>query len=223
MRRGGAWFAHRVGRPDQDGRRPGFAGRCVSPGRRPPSGNPQLRPLRQGTRVPGRLSERLAAHGGGTSRCALRLEQQIPELGSRRSRKVGAGGLRLRARRFARRGPRSGVTGALVCGDETLSDRELQKNRCELGDEILAHPLDDEYHRARSPRWDRVTVPFLSAANWGGQGLHPRGNFEGFVRAASKAKWLEADGIEHWTHFYTDYGRELQLRFFDHFLKGKGD
>jgi predicted acyl esterase len=28
-------------------------------------------------------------------------------------------------------------------------------------------------------------------------------------------------GIEHWTHFYTDYGRELQLRFFDHFLHGK--
>ena len=61
----------------------------------------------------------------------------------------------------------------------------------------------------------------LSAANWGGQGLHPRGNFEGFVRAASKDKWLEAHGIEHWTHFYTDYGRELQLRFFDYFLHGK--
>jgi hypothetical protein len=59
------------------------------------------------------------------------------------------------------------------------------------------------------------------AANWGGQGLHPRGNFEGFVRAASKQKWLEAHGIEHWTHFYTDYGRQLQLRFFDHFLHGK--
>ena len=28
-------------------------------------------------------------------------------------------------------------------------------------------------------------------------------------------------GIEHWTHFYTDYGRELQLRFFDYFLHGK--
>jgi predicted acyl esterase len=63
-------------------------------------------------------------------------------------------------------------------------------------------------------------VPFLSAANWGGQGLHPRGNFEGFLRAASKQKWLEAHGLEHWTHFYTDYGRRLQLRFFDHFLKG---
>ena len=64
-------------------------------------------------------------------------------------------------------------------------------------------------------------TPFLSAANWGGQGLHPRGNFEGFVRAAAKEKWLEAHGIEHWTHFYTDYGRLLQKRFFDYYLKGE--
>jgi len=28
-------------------------------------------------------------------------------------------------------------------------------------------------------------------------------------------------GIEHWTHFYTDYGRNLQKRFFDHYLKGE--
>ena len=118
------------------------------------------------------------------------------------------------------RGPRSPVNGLLVCGDETLSDAELAANRCSFGDEILAHPLDDEYHRARSPDWSRVTVPFLSAANWGGQGLHPRGNFEGFLRAASTEKWLEAHGLEHWTHFYTDYGRTLQRRFFDRFLKG---
>src|SRR5205807_7842258 len=51
----------------------------------------------------------------------------------------------------------------------------------------------------------------------------PRGNFEGFVRAAAKNKWLEVHGIEHWTHFYTDYGRQLQLRFFDHFLHGKNN
>ena len=119
------------------------------------------------------------------------------------------------------RGPRSRITEQLVCGDVTLPDRELQKNRADFGDEILAHPLDDDYHKARSPKWDKVTVPFLSAANWGGQGLHPRGNFEGFVRAASRDKWLEAHGIEHWTHFYTDYGRNLQLRFFDFHLKGK--
>lgn len=121
------------------------------------------------------------------------------------------------------RGPRSPATGDLVCGPETLTDEQLAANRADFGAEILAHPLDDEYHRERSPDWSKVTVPFLSAANWGGQGLHPRGNFEGFYRAASTQKWLEAHGIEHWTHFYTDYGRTLQLRFFDHFLKGTGD
>ena len=118
------------------------------------------------------------------------------------------------------RGPRSPVTGELVCGDVTLAEKELYDNRCDFGDDILAHPLDDAYHKARSAVWEKITVPFLSAANWGGQGLHPRGNFEGFVRAASKDKWLEAHGIEHWTHFYTDYGVKLQKRFFDHFLKG---
>ena len=119
------------------------------------------------------------------------------------------------------RGRRSRVHEGLVCGPYTLTEHELAKNRCDFGNEIRAHPLDDEYHRARSPKWEKVTVPLLSAANWGGQGLHPRGNFESFVRAASKQKWLEAHGIEHWTHFYTDYGRRLQKRFFDYFLKGE--
>jgi uncharacterized protein len=117
------------------------------------------------------------------------------------------------------RGKRSRVTGQLVCGPEVLDDATLAKNRCDFGAEIRAHPLDDAYHKARSPAWDKITVPILTAANWGGQGLHPRGNFEGFMRAASKEKWLEAHGIEHWTHFYTDYGRTLQRRFFDYTLK----
>jgi hypothetical protein len=119
------------------------------------------------------------------------------------------------------RGMRSRVHGELVCGPETLSEEELAKNRADFGSEIRAHPLDDKYHKDRSPVWSNIKVPLFSAANWGGQGLHPRGNFEGFVRAASKEKWLEAHGIEHWTHFYTDYGREQQRKFFDHFLHGK--
>ncbi len=119
------------------------------------------------------------------------------------------------------RGPRSRVTGAPVCGDETLSDSELADNRCAFGETILAHPLDDAYHRARSPVWDNITVPLLTAANWGGQGLHPRGNFEACTCAATRDKWLEVHGLEHWTHFYTDYGVRLQKRFFGHFLKGE--
>jgi predicted acyl esterase len=119
------------------------------------------------------------------------------------------------------RGRRSRVHGELVCGPETLSERELAKNRSDFGTEICNHPLDDDYHQARSPIWEKVTTPMLSAANWGGQPLHPRGNFEGFFQSASKKKWLEVHGIEHWTHYYTDYGVDLQKRFFGYFLKGE--
>lgn len=119
------------------------------------------------------------------------------------------------------RGYRSRVNGDRVSGPETLSDEELGANRCDLPQDILSHPLFDEYWRSRIPDWSKVTVPLLSSANWGGQGLHPRGNFDGFVRAASEQKWLEAHGLEHWTHFYTDYGVSLQKKFFGHFLKGE--
>jgi predicted acyl esterase len=118
------------------------------------------------------------------------------------------------------RGARSRATGEPVAGPETLSDEELAAARADFGAEIRAHPLDDEYHRARSADWPRITVPLLTAANWGGQGLHTRGNFEGFTRAASPGKWLEVHGLEHWTHFYTDYGVGLQKRFFACFLYG---
>jgi predicted acyl esterase len=66
-------------------------------------------------------------------------------------------------------------------------------------------------------------VPLLSCATWGGQGLHPRGNFEGYMGAASAQKWLEVHGGSHWAPFYTDYGVGLQKRFFDHFLKGENN
>lgn len=118
------------------------------------------------------------------------------------------------------RGPRSRVTGDLVAGPETLAPDELKKNRRDIVADALAHPFDDDYHKARTAELEKITVPFLSAANWGGQGIHPRGNFEAFMRASSKQKWLEAHGDAHWLEFYTDYGVRLQKRFFGHFLKG---
>jgi len=119
------------------------------------------------------------------------------------------------------RGPTNPNSGELVCGPETLNEDELAENRSAFGPDILSHPLDDEYHRARSGHWDKLNVPLLSAGNWGGQGLHLRGNVEGYVNAESDQKWLEMHGIEHWTHFYTDYGVSLQKKFFGHFLKGE--
>lgn len=119
-------------------------------------------------------------------------------------------------------GPRSRMNGEWVAGPITLTEEELGANRNNFYEDCLARKLDtDEYWQSRMPDWSKVKVPMLSTANWGGQGLHPRGNFEGFVQSASKQKWLEVHGIEHWTHFYTDYGMDLQKRFFDYFLKGK--
>jgi predicted acyl esterase len=118
------------------------------------------------------------------------------------------------------RGPKSRVTGDWVCGPKTLDEETLAAQRCDFGEEIRSHPLDGAYYRERSPDWSKLNVPLLTAANWGGQGLHLRGNFEGYRRAATADKWLEAHGLEHWTEFYTDYGVALQRRFFDHFLKG---
>ena len=119
------------------------------------------------------------------------------------------------------KGHRSRMNGDWVSGPETLTAEQMGANRYDLGKVLFSHPLDDEYYKAMALDWSKVTVPLLSAANWGGQPLHPRGNFEGFFRAASKQKWLEVHGIEHWTHYYTDYGVALQKKFFGYFLKGE--
>jgi predicted acyl esterase len=121
-----------------------------------------------------------------------------------------------------RKGYRSRMNGDWVSGPATLTDEELGANRRNFAADCFANPLaTDSYWTSRMPDWSKVKTPVLSSANWGGQGLHPRGNFEGFVRAASEHKWLEVHGIEHWTEFYTDYGVNIQKRFFGHFLKGE--
>jgi len=119
------------------------------------------------------------------------------------------------------RGARNPVTGDTIAGPETLSDEELRKNRADVGGEALRRRLIDEYYRARMPDFSKIKVPMLSAANWGGQGLHPRGNYEGYLRSGSREKWLEVHGDTHFTHFYSNYGSGLQKRFFGHFLKGE--
>jgi uncharacterized protein len=119
------------------------------------------------------------------------------------------------------RGKKNPNTGELVCGPETLPEEDLARNREDMWGAFLSRELWDEYYEERTADLSKVEVPLLSAANWGGQGLHTRGNFEGFMRSASKQKWLEAHGGSHWAPFYTDYGVALQKKFFDYFLKGR--
>jgi predicted acyl esterase len=116
---------------------------------------------------------------------------------------------------------RSRINGEWISGPETLTVEELDANRTDFGQDLLDHPLIDDYWQARMPDYSKINVPLLSAGNWGGVGLHPRGNIEGFIHAASEQKWLEIHGLDHFTHFYTNYGVNLQKRFFGHFLKGE--
>lgn len=119
------------------------------------------------------------------------------------------------------RGPSSVVTGELVAGPDTLADSERAANRADSPGEAKRRKLYDEYYAARTADFSKITAPLLSAANWGGMGLHTRGNFEGYAAAGSEQKWLEVHGDTHFTHFYSTYGEALQKRFFGHFLRGE--
>ncbi|HTT49715.1 MAG TPA: CocE/NonD family hydrolase [Pseudolabrys sp.] len=119
------------------------------------------------------------------------------------------------------RGAKSRVTGEPVAGPETLSKEDLAKLCADTPGEAKRRPLRDDYYAARTAGFENIQAPLLSAANWGGVGLHTRGNFEGWLAAGSKQKWLEVHGDTHFTHFYSAYGEALQKRFFAHFLKGE--
>ena len=119
------------------------------------------------------------------------------------------------------RGAKSAVTGDPVAGPDTVPEGELAENCADSPGEAKRRKLHDDYYASRTAEFEQIEAPLLSAANWGGMGLHTRGNFEGFLRAGSKQKWLEVHGDTHFTHFYSRYGEALQKRFFGHFLKGE--
>ena len=113
--------------------------------------------------------------------------------------------------------------GRSVAGDITLSDAELEKRRAASDISIQNREMIDEDYLSRMPDLSKIKAPVLSAGNWGGVGLHPRGNFEGYLRAGSAQKWLEVHGDTHFSHFYSNYGLALQKKFFGHFLKGENN
>ncbi|WP_228559360.1 CocE/NonD family hydrolase [Catenulispora pinisilvae] len=119
------------------------------------------------------------------------------------------------------RGGRNPITGQLVCGDQTLSPEELAANRVDMPAIDKSHPLVDDHHRARTRDLSQIRVPLLSAGNWGGLGLHLRGNTRGFELAGSDQKWLAMHDETHFSLFYADYGVDLQKRFLGHFLKAE--
>jgi predicted acyl esterase len=100
-----------------------------------------------------------------------------------------------------------------------------RNRRFALAEDFLAerdrHPLDDDWWASRRPRLDAIDVPALVCASWSDHRLHTRGSLEGFERIGSRDKWLFTHGRRKWETFYSSEARELQRRFFDHFLKGE--
>jgi putative CocE/NonD family hydrolase len=112
-------------------------------------------------------------------------------------------------------------TGEPIAGPQTEPPELLARRLADLPAEHRGHDLFDAYFQERTPKLEDIEVPILSRGNWGGIGLHLRGNTEGFMRAGSRQKWLEMHGDTHWTEYYTPAGRNLMRRFYDHFLKGE--
>jgi predicted acyl esterase len=84
----------------------------------------------------------------------------------------------------------------------------------------VRHNLDTGAFNGSQAQWDKITMPLLSTGNWSGMGLHLRGNTEAFMRSASPHKKLRMHSGTHVHPFYTEDGRQDQLRFLDHWLKG---
>lgn len=118
------------------------------------------------------------------------------------------------------RGWRSHIVDDWVSGPTTDDDAALAAARRDWRADVREHRLaSDRFWTDRLPDFSKITVPLLSSGNWGGQGLHLRGNVEGWLRAKSPKKWLDFHCFEHWTEFYTQSGIALQKRFFGHFLR----
>lgn len=111
-------------------------------------------------------------------------------------------------------------TNESIAGPVNLTDEELSKNRRDLYEQSVLQPFDSDWWQSRSADPRKIKIPFLSCANWGGMGIHPRGNFSGFTESPAQHKWLEVHGDTHWSLFSSNYGLDLQKRFFDYFLKG---
>jgi uncharacterized protein len=111
-------------------------------------------------------------------------------------------------------------TGERTTGGPALSEAMLAANRADYPGELLRHPLYDAWYREHTPDLSRIEVPLLSAGNWGGPGLHLRGNIEGYLGAGSKEKWLSLHVGTHFESFYLPEYVAMQKRFFDRYLKG---
>jgi uncharacterized protein len=122
--------------------------------------------------------------------------------------------------RTGRPGPQERGHRRNVCGTETLTRSSWPPTARTSASRSWPTPRRPVPPRPL-PGLRRHHDPAAVGGQLGRAGPPPARQRRGLRPLGVVQKWLELHGIEHWTHFYTDYGRELQLAFFDHFLKGE--
>ena len=110
-------------------------------------------------------------------------------------------------------------TGERNTGPASLAPAELAANRVEYIENLLERPLNGPWYEERSARLDRIQIPALVVANWGGLGLHLRGTVLGYLGIASKEKWLKVQSGSYFLTFLLPQSVALQRKFFDRYLK----
>lgn len=110
-------------------------------------------------------------------------------------------------------------TGERNTGPASLAPAELAANRADYIAELRAHPLNGPWYEERSGRLERIDIPALVVANWGGLGLHLRGTILGWRGIASRDKWLKMHSGSYFLTFLLPESVALQRRFFDRYLK----
>ena len=112
------------------------------------------------------------------------------------------------------------VNGERSTGPNSLTEEQLKANRWDYIDNVRAHPTLDPWYQQRSGDLSKIDVPALVVANWGGLGLHLRGNIMGWVGIASKDKWLKVQTGPYFATFFAPTSNDFQRKFFDRYLKG---
>ena len=110
-------------------------------------------------------------------------------------------------------------TGERNTGPASLPPEALAANREDYIANLIARPLNGPWYEERSARLERIRIPALVVANWGGLGLHLRGTILGYLGIASKEKWLKVQSGSYFLTFLLPQSVALQRKFFDRYLK----
>jgi len=110
-------------------------------------------------------------------------------------------------------------TGERNTGPASLSPETLAANREDYIANLLARPLNGPWYEERSARLERIGIPALVVANWGGLGLHLRGTILGYLGISSRDKWLKVQSGSYFFTFLLPDNVALQRKFLDRYLK----